>query len=174
MKVTDLKSSEYYDYYQIYLSAVPKNLGLIEAYRQGSDDMLKFLESIPQEKWQFSYGPGKWTIAAVVQHIIDTERIFMHRCFRIARGETNNISGFDQDAYVPTSGAERKSPANLIAEYKGTRQFSISILESLIQQDLNRMGSASGHPLSAASAAFIVVGHEIWHAKIINDRYLGR
>lgn len=172
MKVTDLKPTDYYDYYELYLSAVPRDIDLLSAYHQGRDQVSEFLNSIPDDKWTYSYGEGKWSIAEVVQHVIDTERIFIHRCFRIARGENENISGFDQDAYIPTSSANKKGKDQLIAEYIATRDYSISILKSLTIGDLNRKGKASGHSLKAAAGAFIVLGHEIWHNHIIQERYL--
>lgn len=172
MKVTDLKPTDYYEYYELYLSAVPKDLDVIDAYILASREVVDFLESIPNDKWQHSYASSKWTVAEVIQHVIDTERIFIHRCFRIARGEQANISGFDQDAYVPTSGANDKTAAHLIEEYKNTRNFSISMLSSLRPNDFKRIGKASGHDLSAGAAAFIVLGHEAWHNQIIKDRYL--
>lgn len=172
MKVTNLKPTDYYEYYELYLSVVPKDVNLIDAYVQGMNQVMHFLQSIPDDKWGHRYATGKWTIAEVVQHVIDTERIFMHRCFRIARGEQANISGFDQDAYIPTSAANDKTPGQLIEEYKITRDFSISLLSSLRPEDFYRKGSASGHGLSAGAAAFIILGHEIWHNQIIKDRYL--
>lgn len=172
MKVTDLNTTDYYDYYELYLSAVPKDLELLQAFQKGREDVLNYYSTIPEQKWTYSYGEGKWTIAQVVQHVIDTERIFIHRCFRIARGEQQNITGFDQDDYVPSSKADQKGKEALMEEYATTRDFSISILRSLSNEDLNRMGMASGHPLKAVAGAFIVLGHEIWHNQIIKERYL--
>ena len=174
MKVTDLNTTDYYDYYELYLSRVPKDLDLIDGYQKGREHVMNFFSSIPADRWTYSYGEGKWSIAEVVQHIIDTERIFIHRCFRIARGEQQNITGFDQDDYVPSSGADHKGKEALMEEYATTRDFSISILKSLSNEDLNRMGKASGHSLKAAAGAFIVLGHEIWHNHIIEDRYLSK
>ena len=37
------------------------------------DDVLR---NLPVEKHNFSYAEGKWTIKELIQHIIDTERVF--------------------------------------------------------------------------------------------------
>ena len=172
MKVTDLNPQDYFEYYELYLSAVPRNKELLEAYKESGEEVVAFLDSIPEDRWKHRYAAGKWSVAEVVQHVIDTERIFMHRCFRIARGEKANISGFDQDEYIEPSNADSKSAKELIAEYAMTRAYSLSILNSLKAEDFHRKGLASERPLTAGAAAFIVLGHEIWHNNIIKERYL--
>ena len=172
MTVSELNPQDYFEYYELYLSAVANNIDLIQAYREQGEEIVAFFKNIPNKSWHHSYAAGKWTLAEVVQHIIDTERIFIHRCFRIARGEQANISGFDQDVYVPPSRANEKSQEALINEYAITRAYSISILESLTEADFHKKGTASQRPLTAGAAAFIVLGHEIWHNNIIKERYL--
>ncbi|MBU6367323.1 MAG: DinB family protein, partial [Gemmatimonadetes bacterium] len=49
--------------------------------------------------------PGKWTVGETMQHVIDTERVFTFRLLWIARGAPDPLPGFDQDAWVPHSGA---------------------------------------------------------------------
>ena len=60
----------------------------------------------------------------------------------------------------------------LLNEYKTTRNFSISLLDSFTEDDLKFVGVASGDNMSARAAAFTTLGHEIWHCDIIKERYL--
>ena len=46
---------------------------------------LKLLEDIPHGKIDYAYDAGKWTVKEVLQHIIDTERVFSYRIIRLAR-----------------------------------------------------------------------------------------
>ena len=80
--------------------------------------------------------------------------------------------GFDQAIYIPTSGASKKSKEKLLEEFTAQRKASILLVASLDMQDLQFIGTVSDHPMSAAAAAFVVVGHEIWHMDIIDKLYL--
>ena len=48
----------------------------------------------------FRYAPTKWSIKEVIGHIADTERIMAYRLLSIARGETAELPGYNDDMYV--------------------------------------------------------------------------
>ncbi len=168
----DLKSTEYSSFYKGYLDMIPADLELIEGYYLGQKNVLNFLKSMPTNKLEYRYEENKWTIKEVFQHIIDTERIFVYRCFRLGRHDATPLSGFDENDYIKPSLANNKTLEALLEEYQAVRQNSIILLKSLNENDLNFIGNANGNNLSAKAAAFIILGHELWHLKIIKERYL--
>lgn len=172
MLTTSLLNTEYDEYYQRYIDNVSKDLTLMEALEKGRENVINFFERIPKEKQEYKYAEDKWTIKEVLQHLIDTERIFSYRFFRIGRRDTTSLAGFEQDDYIQPSRANEKSMQELISEFKITRAYSLSILESLRNDDLLFVGKANMSPVSARAAAFIIPGHDIWHMKIIKERYL--
>lgn len=170
---TSVNQNEYIPYFQRYFDLTPDGIDLITGLRESRDELISFYRDIiPKDKLSFAYDEGKWTIKEVLQHIIDTERIFMYRCFRTARHDTNDLSGFEQDDYILPSGANTKSLENLLEEYRTTRDAYISLLNSLSLENLAFIGSASGGPSSARGISFLAWGHQIWHLKIIKERYL--
>ena len=172
MKVEELSSTEYHPFYSRYVQKVPKNTGLMDGFTLAENTMIDFFKSIPADKHNFCYEPGKWSIKEVVQHVIDTERIFMYRCLRLARHDKTPLSGFEQDDYIKPSGATRKTMNDLIAEYAAVRHNSLVFLKSIQDDDLKFIGISDGNKISARAAAFIVLGHEIWHKEILEERYL--
>ena len=172
MKVEELSSTEYHPFYSGYVQKVPKNTGLIDGYTQAEKTMIDFFKSIPTEKHDYCYQPGKWSVKEVVQHVIDTERIFMYRCLRLARHDKTPLSGFEQDDYIKPSLANRKTMDDLVEEYAAVRHNSIVFLKSLRDDDLKFIGISDGNKMSARAAAFIVLGHEIWHKEVLEKRYL--
>ena len=172
MSTSILKPEEYNTYYKGYIEKVPPFIDLHKNFKFNKINVVSFFSEIDEEKLNYRYEPGKWSIKEVLQHIIDTERIFMYRCLRIARRDKTPLAGFEQDDYVPPSGADSKSIDQLMEEYNATRDQSISIVKSLSEEDLEYIGEASGSRLSARAAAFIILGHEIWHMDIIKERYL--
>ena len=134
--------------------------------------VIDYFSSIPKDKLEFRYQPKKWTIKEVLQHIIDTERIFTYRLLRIARKDTTPLAGFDQDIYVDPSEANNKSINDLIEEFSTTRLYTINLINSISNENLKNLGTASNSPVSARACAFILLGHSIWHINIIKERYL--
>lgn len=172
MKITDVKSIEYDVYYKGYLSKVSNDLGLIDGFEKGKNDVYQFFSGIPEDKWDYRYGQDKWRIKELFQHIIDTERIFMHRCFHIARRDITPLPEFNENDYIVPSRAHEKSVEALLEEYKAVRQNFIILLKSLSYEDLAFIGNCSGHKLSARAAAFIILGHEIHHVEVVKVLYL--
>lgn len=172
MKITDLNPNEYDPLYGKYINQLSKNISLRESFEQGKENITAFFNSIPKDKVDYRYAQEKWSIKEVFQHLIDTERIVMHRAFRIARNDMTPLAAFDHMAYIGPSLASKKSMPQLIEEYEVTRLFSLSLLDSLSDADLCRIGVASLRPLSARACAFHTTGHEIWHQEVIIDRYL--
>lgn len=172
MTIKDLKPSEYSPFYKGYLEMIPEEIELIEGFYLGLKNVVDFFNSLPNNKLEYKYADGKWTIKEVFQHIIDTERIFMYRCFRISRHDVRPLSGFEENDYIKPSSANKKSLEALLEEYQAVRLNTIILLKSLSENDLKFIGTANGNNLSARAAAFIILGHELWHLKIIKERYL--
>jgi hypothetical protein len=168
----DLSSAECESFHLRYLDQLSPDTELLKGFIQSKDAVHSFFAQIPEEKHNYKYAENKWTIKEVLQHIIDTERVFMYRCLRLARQDATPIEGFEQDDFITPSHAQDKEYKDLLWEFLITRDYSISLLESFRNEDLTFIGTASGYPISGRAVAFLVLGHEIWHLNIINERYL--
>jgi DinB superfamily len=117
------------------------------------------------------YAPGKWTIKQLVQHCIDTERIMAFRALSFARGEVNEIFGFDENAYADIADVSDLSLEELIFEYTLLRKSTQYLFKNLKTKDLLRKGVASKVSISPLALGFVIVGHPLHHFKIIEERY---
>lgn len=162
---------EYGEFYSQYISLVPGDDALA-ALRDGEAETAALLRSLDPELADHAYGPGKWTLAQVAQHLVDTEIVFSYRALRIARGDQTPLPGYEQDGFAAT--APRRTLAQLADSAETTRAWTLDVLGSLTQADLARIGTASGAPLSARAAAWITAGHERHHLSIVRERYLER
>jgi len=172
MTKSDLNPSEFDMYYLRYIDKLSNKTKLRRGFETGKDTLIDFFETIPNEKLSHRYQPDKWSIKEVLQHLIDTERIFIYRCFRIARRDATALSGFDQDTYVEPSGADDKSMEDLLNEFTMNRNNSISLLNGLTDENLSFIGNSNGCDMSARAAAFTILGHDIWHMEVIQKNYL--
>ena len=172
MTTQDLKSNEFDPYYGRYIDKFSKTEHLRDGFKKGLVHIPQFFGSIPEERLSYRYAPGKWDCKEILQHLIDTEHIFMYRCFRIARNDQTALAGYDQNIYIDPSGAKDKSISALLTEYKATRTNSIVFLDSVTDIDLQNIGNANDGHMSARAAAFTLVGHEIWHMDTMREKYL--
>lgn len=172
MKITDIDKTEYADFYSGYLDLVPKQTTLMDGYKHGLINVTDFFQNIPAIKLNHAYAHEKWSVKEVFQHLIDTERVFQYRCFCIARQDKTALPGFEQNDYIAPSMAKNKSLESLTDEFASVRQSFITLLNSLRDEDLKHIGNANSNPMSARAAAFVVLGHYLWHINIIKERYL--
>lgn len=172
MKISEITSEEYSQNNGGYLSVLPQDAELMKSFEANFNEVLQLFQSIPLDKLDFRYAANKWSIKEVLQHVIDTERIFIYRCFRIARHDKTPLTGFEQDDYLITSQAAKKDLVILIEEFKAVRQNSLALLHNLNEADLKFIGIVNGNPLSARAAAFNIIGHTKWHLNMIKERYL--
>ena len=168
----DLETAEYDVYYQRYIDKLSEDIELRKGFEVGKQVMLNFFRNIPEDKQNYRYESDKWSIKEILQHMIDTERIFLYRCFRIARRDETPLAGFDQNVYIDPSGADNKTMEELLQEFEVNRNNSISLLLSLSENNLTFIGNSNGGEMSARAAAFTIIGHDIWHMEVIKERYV--
>jgi hypothetical protein len=172
MKKSDLQPKEYDVYYQRYIDKLSNETELRQRFHDGKKIVVDFFKSIPLEKLEYRYQPQKWSIKEILQHLIDTERIFMYRCFRIARKDATALAGYDQNIYIEPSGANDKSLDDLLNEFIIGRNNSIVLLNSLSNENLQFIGNSNGGNMSARAAAFTIIGHDVWHMEVIKEKYI--
>jgi len=169
----NIDSSEFTDYFGRYLNLVDANENMMEALDSSKRDLVDFFESkVSGTKLNYRYQPGKWTVKEVLQHIIDTERIFMYRSLRAGRLDPTPMQGFDQDVFDQAVDLDHVEIEDMLDDFVSTRNCYISLLKNMSAKNLSFTSTASGGPISARAAAMITIGHQRWHRAIIEQRYL--
>ena len=159
------------NFYHNYINLVKED-GLAEAFDTQSASFIRFLETIPPDKYDYRYAEGKWTIKEVLQHIIDAERIFSYRALRFARKDSTPLPGFDENLFAANSKSATRSWDKLIEEFKVVRRSSQLLFNSFDEEQLQSDGISSGSPSYVLAIGFIIIGHAMHHKKIIKERYL--
>jgi uncharacterized damage-inducible protein DinB len=171
MKASDLRSDEYGVFYGTYIQAV-EDKTILEGLSEGLSQLVDFVKSIPEEKLEYRYADGKWTIKDIILHMIDTERIFTYRALRISRGDKTPLPGFEENDYVPVAFANNRSVESLLAEFESVRKATISLFENLKEEQLLFLGTASNNAISVRAIGSIITGHQNHHLNVIQERYL--
>jgi hypothetical protein len=165
--------TEYAPYFEQYMQLVFLNeKTIIENLESAQNTFESVLRNVTKEKHSFSYAPGKWTLKELIQHIIDTERVFCYRALCFARNDKAALPGFDQDVFVANDTANERDYYDLLDEMKVLRQSSIQLYKSFSKDALLCIGVASENKMSVRALGYLFSGHQIHHLNIVKERYL--
>ena len=171
MNSNQLPVNEYSNFNATYIKAAA-NVELIEELEICLHEFIRFVQNIPMDKFDYRYAEGKWTIKDIIQHVIDTERIFAYRALRISRNDTTPLPGFEENDYVENTKANKRGIQDLLAEFSAVRYATLFLFKSFSEEQLKRMGTAPGTAISVRAIGFIIIGHQKHHQNIFQERYL--
>ncbi|MDR2223266.1 MAG: DinB family protein [Flavobacteriaceae bacterium] len=135
--------------------------------------IVKVLEQVTaQNKWDYSYAEGKWTVKQVVQHLIDCEKIFSYRALHIARQDTSELFGFEEDAYAITSMQEEKNGEDMIHEYTALLLCIYYQFKGYTKDILQRESKVANYEISIENIGRVMYGHSLHHLDVLLERYL--
>ena len=165
-------AGEYEPYTIMYIGLLPDDGLILGHLRDNLENTVRFIRLLPKEKLTTRHAEGEWTIKEILVHIIDDERIYCYRALRFARNDKTELPGFEQEEYVPYSGANRRELEAIIEEFISVRKATITFFESLDEDALIRKGVGSGNIMSVRAAAYHIAGHELHHINSIKENYL--
>lgn len=158
-------------YYFRYINLVPDTD--IEQYLQDQQKLFSdFIGGLSPDQLAHSYAPGKWTLAEMIGHVLDAERIFAYRLLSISRGEKKELPGFEQDDYVNESKYNGIPASDLKAEWNAIRESTLWLCRHMSAEMASRSGTASNHHVVAYSYPYILAGHVNHHLRVAQERYL--
>ena len=172
MKISQLEPTEYASFYSTYLSQVSDEYPLIEELEISVHRLIKFVQNIPMDKFDYRYEVGKWTIKDILQHLIDCERIFAYRALRFSRNDKTDLPGFDEDNYANSAKANTRSIQSLLTELAVVRQATLSLFKTFNEEQFLANGTANNNRMSVRALGFVIIGHQNHHQRIFLERYL--
>jgi hypothetical protein len=163
--------SDYPPFYETYVKLVQED-DLIKALQVSLEEIHKNLESIPADKMDWAYAEAKWTVRELLQHMIDAERVFAYRAQAFARGEQQNLPGFDENEYAKMANVTARNISEMKEELTALRRSVYFMFKGLTEQDIQRTGIANKNPVTVNALGYIIIGHVRHHFNIIKERYL--
>ena len=165
--------NEYSEYFQPYLNIIPPGDSTLNELLTSSLEACNSLfMGLEPGKEDYRYAEGKWSIKELLQHMIDTERVFAYRALRFARADSTVLPGFDENLYVETCEAGGRSLSSLLEEFNLMRKSNMIMFATMSENVLRRMGQVDGNEISVRALGFIICGHMLHHLKVIEERYL--
>jgi DinB family protein len=162
--------SEYAPSFRGYVSQVAEE-EILPVLRSQLDDLDVLLGTVTPERETYRYAPDKWSIRELAGHLVDAERVFGYRAFSIARGESQNLPGFDEKKYMLSAPYHRIALEDLLSEFRLVRLANIATLRNLDEDAWMRIGTANDAQVSVRALAFVMAGHVRHHMGVLRERY---
>jgi hypothetical protein len=158
-------------YYFTYIDRVP-GADILATLQRQMDETLALMRGISSEKSLYRYAPDKWTIRQVLNHLNDTERLFVARAFWFARGFDSPMPSFDQNVAIAAAAADQIPWERHIEEFQAVRLSTLAFFRNLPADAWLRKGVASDNPFTVRALAYLTAGHVAHHNAILQERYL--
>jgi len=158
-------------YYFRYTDLVP-DVDIATFLHTQRDWYAEWIEKLTPEQCKYRYAEGKWSLAEMIGHVIDTERIFAYRMLCISRNDQNRFPGFDQDDYVRYSNYDSVKALDLANEWRAVRASTEYLMRHITPEMASRMGTANEISVRASAFPFIMGGHVMHHYRVAQEKYL--
>jgi uncharacterized damage-inducible protein DinB len=140
-------------------------LGRFEA----GGELLKFsIGGLTTEQARARPGPGAWSIAEVVAHLVDSDMVCCDRIKRVIAEENPTLLAFDENAWIVRLRSDElpvEESANL---FDANRRWMTRILRNCSEQDFARFGNHSERgKMTLTEILSMFVNHLDHHLKFI-------
>ena len=113
---------------------------LIDAYRNGSEDLRAAVGGISKEHLVARPIPGKWSVLEVVCHLADTEANIAHRLKRVLAEDRPEFERVQPDRMLAALAYHSREVSDELAIIDLTRRQLARILQSLPAEAGDRVG----------------------------------
>lgn len=170
-----MKNKEIYKdapaYCEYFFDLIPSNDLLIE-FEKSKELTLSIFKLISPELGNYTYQPNKWTTKEVMRHIIDMERIFAYRAFRLSRFDSTELCGVEENDYIDKVKQTDVKLSDLQEEYKAVRNSTVLIYKKITNEMLDFKGTVNNQTYTCRTLGFAMIGHNIHHCNFIKTKYL--
>lgn len=159
------------EYFKYYIELV-NSTDIISAMEKNQKEVLAIYQKLDEDKGDFRYAEGKWTLKELLLHIMDCERIFCYRALRFSRNDKTDLKGFDHDTFVEYTDAENRTVKNLVEEFVALRESTRLLFKNFNAEMLLQKGTANQLEIDVRSLGYMVSGHCTHHLRVIEEKYL--
>lgn len=161
--------SEFGAAYAGYIAKAPEG-EIVTSLERQLDEVVGVLGVVPEARAHVVDPPYGWTLAQVVGHLVDAERVFSYRALRFGRGDATPLPGFAEDDYVAAARSDRVELAGLVDEFAQLRRSNVRLFRHLPPEAWSRGGVASGTYVTVRALAWVLAGHVAHHLAIVRER----
>jgi hypothetical protein len=149
-------------------------LGLVEGreplsvLRATPEAAARAIEGLSPAQIRQPEAPGKWSIAAVLQHLADSDLVWGWRMRLILAQDRPALTGYDQDLWAERLHYADADPAEALDTLRVLRRGNLALIARATPDDLQRVGVHAERGEEAAGYLIgLYAGHDLLHLRQI-------
>jgi uncharacterized damage-inducible protein DinB len=136
----------------------------IPLMRTGPSKIARAVQGLTPSQLRRRPAPGKWSIAEILGHLLDTEIVYGFR-YRMALSESGRpIQAYDQAAWTETLRHRRLSAPRTVARIQLLRRINLDLVTSVPRSSWNRYGMHAERGRETVRRTLeLIAGHDLNH-----------
>lgn len=141
---------------------------VINRFEYGGRLLALATESLTPELAQKRIGPGTWSIAELVAHMVDSDAVGIDRMKRVIAEENPILYAYDETAWINRLDANNTPIEEAVGLFAANRKWMARILRTCTEADFARVGqhTESGEKTLAKLVA-IYITHLDYHLRFL-------
>jgi hypothetical protein len=136
----------------------------IDVLRDTAGALARAMATLTPEQIKTPEAPGKWSIAAVLRHLADTDVVWGWRMRLILAQDRPVITGFDQDLWAERLDYANSDPNESLETFAVLRRDNLRLIARATPEDMTRVGvHAERGEESAGYLVRLYAGHDLMH-----------
>lgn len=157
-------------YYFRYIDRVP-GADVLGVLATQLDQTVTRLQRIPEVESLHKYAPEKWSVRQVLNHVNDSERVFLFRALWFARAFDSPLPSYDEKTSAVAALADAVPWVRQVEEFRTIRLSTLAFFRNLPAEAWTRTGVASGNLFTVRALPYIIAGHVLHHTAVLQERY---
>jgi uncharacterized damage-inducible protein DinB len=133
---------------------------VVERYAAGGPLLLYAVAGLTQEQVVARPGPGAWSIAELVGHVLDTDLVYSDRMKRVIAEDEPVLQAFQENPWVARLDSQNIPVDDAASLFAANRKWMTRILRTCSESDFGRVGM---HTESGRQTLAFVVTYMINH-----------
>jgi len=123
-------------------------------------------EGIAADRLSVPESPGKWSVAQVLRHLVDSEIVWSWRLRLVLAHDRPTLTGYDQDAWAERLHYAEADPEESLQEFAVLRRGNLRLLARATPSDLARVGLHTERGEESVEHMIrLYAGHDILHLR---------
>jgi uncharacterized damage-inducible protein DinB len=165
------EANEAASYYSLYIDRILSD-DIVAVLQSQVTEIGDILNLISEADSLRRYAADKWSMRELLNHVNDTERVFLFRAFWFARGFPDELPSYDQEVAAAVAKADGFSWASHIQDFRAVREATLTFFRNLPDDAWSRSGVATGNRVTVRALAYILAGHAAHHLAVLQEKYL--